>query len=550
MKLIECVPNFSEGRNRATLDAITAGIVSVPGVELLDVDPGADTNRTVVTFVGGPEAVAEAAFLSIARAADLIDMRTHQGKHPRMGATDVCPFVPVEGVTMEECADLARRLGERVGSELGIPVYLYEHAADGGRRSLAEVRRGEYEGLLDRTDQPDFGPSHNPSTGATAIGAREFLVAYNVNLNTQDRKLAHQVAQAVRELGTPRRDTAGRIVRDDTGKTVFDPGRFKECKAVGWYIDEYRRAQVSINLTDYNVTSVHAVFDACREEAAARGMRVTGSELVGLIPRTALLAAGDHYLRAQGRTVGIPEPERVQAAILSLGLEELGPFDPAEKVVEYRYGGVPDGLRTKSLTSFANELSTDSPAPGGGSVAALCGSLAGSLTAMVAALTHAKKGMEDRRDTMELLGVQAQALKDWFMEAVDRDTTAFNQVLAAIRLPKKTHEDLAVRETAMAAANVAATTVPLEVLEHAAKALELALQAVTDGNPNSVSDAGVAGACATAAARGASLNVRINLPGLAEDQQRRLLARHDTALDQANRLGNEVAAAVEAALAP
>jgi glutamate formiminotransferase/formiminotetrahydrofolate cyclodeaminase len=375
------------------------------------------------------------------------------------------------------------------------------------------------------------------------------LVAYNVNLNTRDRKLAHQVAQAIRELGTPRRDTEGRIVKDGNGKTVFDPGRFKECKAVGWYIDEYRRAQVSINLTDYNVTSVHAVFDACREEAAKRGMRVTGSELVGLIPRTSLLAAGDHYLRAQGKTTGIPESERVQAAILSLGLDELGVFDPEEKVVEYRYGGGPDGLRTMSLTGFADELSTDSPAPGGGSVAALCGSLAGSLTAMVAALTHAKKGMEDKRDAMESLGVQAQALKNWFMEAVDRDAAAFNQVLAAIRLPNKTDEDRAAREMAMEAANIAATTVPLEVLEHAVKSLELALHAVADGNPNSVTDAGVAGACATAAARGASLNVRINMPGLSDEERHRLRARHDIALDLADRLGSKVTAAVESALA-
>jgi glutamate formiminotransferase/formiminotetrahydrofolate cyclodeaminase len=352
----------------------------------------------------------------------------------------------------------------------------------------------------------------------------------------------------VRELGTPRRDSAGKLIKNDEGKTAFDPGRFKECKAVGWYIEEYRRAQVSINLTNYNVTSVHAVFDACREEAASRGMRVTGSEIVGLIPRTALLAAGDHYLLAQGRTTGVPEAERIQAAVLSLGLDELGPFDPADKVVEYRFGGAPAGLRSMSLSEFADELSTDSPAPGGGSVAALCGALAGALTAMVAALTHSKKGMEDKQVTMQSLGTQAQMLKDWFIHAVDRDTDAFNEVLAAIRLPRKTEADRLVREEAMAAANTGATVVPLEVLEHAVTTLELALEAAVNGNPNSVSDAGVAGACAVAAARGASLNVRINLDGLDPTAAAALVARHDDALVKALDLGDQVATAVDAVL--
>lgn len=548
MKLIECVPNFSEGRDLDKIDAITAEISAVPGVQLLDVDAGADTNRTVVTFVGEPEAAIDAAYRSIAKAAELIDMRFHSGEHPRMGATDVCPFVPVEGVTMDDCAELARRLAERVGSELNIPVYLYEHAAPGGRRSLADARSGEYEGLADRTDVPDYGPARNAKAGATAIGAREFLIAYNVNLNTRDRKLAHRVAQAVRELGTPQRDDAGRLIKDDNGKTVFTPGRFKECKAVGWYIDEYQRAQVSINLTDYNVTSMHAVFDACREEAAARGMRVTGSEIVGLIPRTALLAAGDHYLRAQGKTVGIPEADRIHAAVLSLGLDELGVFDPAEKVVEYRYGGTPAGLRQMSLAGFADELSTDSPAPGGGSVAALCGALAGSLTAMVAALTHSKKGMEDQQENMESLGRSAQALKDWFVAAVDRDTEAFNEVLAAIRLPRKTEADRSARDRAMVKANTGATLVPLEVLEHSVEVLELALEAARHGNPNSVSDAGVAGACGLAAAQGASLNVRINLAGLEPDTASSLGARHEAALSRALVLGADVATAVDGVL--
>jgi glutamate formiminotransferase/formiminotetrahydrofolate cyclodeaminase len=464
-----------------------------------------------------------------------------------MGATDVCPFVPVEGVTMEECIELAREVASRVGEELDIPVYLYEHAAHGDRRSLADARRGEYEGLADRADRPDFGPDLNPSTGATAIGAREFLIAYNVNVNTTDRRLAHQVAQAVRELGTPRRDDDGRIVKDENGKTVFIPGRFKECKAVGWYLAEYGRAQVSINLTNYTVTSMHAVFDACREEAAARGMRVTGSEIVGLIPRTALLAAGDYFLAKQGRTTGVPEAERVRTAVFSLGLDELAPFDPAEKVIEYRVGAGPGQLVAKDVTDFLDELSSDSPAPGGGSVAALCGALAGSLTAMVAALTHSKKGWEDSKDTMDDLGRRAQAAKDWFIAAVDRDTDAFNAVMAAVRLPKKTEADQRAREQAMAEANLGAAMVPLEVLERTGDVLELAL-AATSGNPNSVSDAGVAGACAEAAAHGASLNVRINLPSLSEEEQTMVRDRHDTALDRAVRLAREVAGATDEVL--
>lgn len=548
MQLIECVPNFSEGRDQAVIDAVTAEITGVDGAELLDVDAGADTNRTVVTFVGNRAAVAEAAFRSIAKAAELIDMRQHLGAHPRMGATDVCPFVPIDGATMEDCIELAREVAARVGNELDIPVYLYEHAAHDGRRSLADARRGEYEGLANRTDPPDYGPSSNPAAGATAIGAREFLIAYNVNVNTTDRRLAHQVAQAVRELGTPKRDDDGKIVKGADGKTVFIPGRFKECKAVGWYLEDYGRAQVSINLTNYNVSSMHAVFDACREEAAARGMRVTGSEIVGLVPRAALLAAGDYYLTKQGRTTGVPEAERIRTAVLSLGLDELTPFNPAEKVVEYRVGNGSGELATMRVADFLDELSTDSPAPGGGSVAALCGALAGSLTAMVAALTHAKKGWEDSKEAMDTLGVRAQSLEDWFIEAVDRDTTAFNAVLAAIRLPKKTEIDQAARNTAMAAANLGAAMVPLEVLEHAATALELALDAAANGNPNSVSDAGVAGACAEAAARGASLNVRINLPGLSPEEQDALGARHEAAMERVHDLAAKVAETVDSVL--
>ncbi|MEN8114294.1 MAG: glutamate formimidoyltransferase [Actinomycetota bacterium] len=548
MKLIECVPNFSEGRDMAVIDAITAEITGVDGAELLDVDPGAATNRTVVTFVGTPEAVEEAAFRAIAKAADLINMTGHTGEHPRMGATDVCPFVPVRGATMEDCAAIARSLGERVGSELGIPVYLYEHAALEGRRSLADARRGEYEALASREDSPDFGPAYNATTGATAIGARQFLIAYNVNLNTTDRRLAHQVASAVRTLGTATRGEDGKIIKNEHGKTVFAPGRFQEVKGVGWFIDEYARAQVSLNLTDSSVSPMHEVFEACREEATSRGMRVTGSEIVGLVPLEAMLTAGDHFLAAQGSTGGISESERIRVAIMSLGLDELGPFDPADKVIEYRFRGASTGLVAKTVTGFVDELSADSPAPGGGSVAALAGALSGALSAMVASLTFSKRGMEDARPHMESTGRDAQALKDWFLGAVDSDTDAFNDVLAAIRLPRKTDEDRAVREQAMAEANRAATIVPLEVLEHSVEALELALVATRDGNPNSVTDAGVAGACAVAAAEGASLNVRINLSGLEGDLSE-IVERHDAALSKARGLGAEVAAAVEEVLA-
>ena len=548
MKLIECVPNFSEGRDRAVIDAITARIKAVSGVALLDVDPGEATNRTVVTFVGGPAAVEEAAFAAIAAAGELIDMTTHTGEHPRMGATDVCPFVPMDGATMKDCVEIARRLGARVGTELGIPVYLYEHAAHGGRRSLAHVRSGEYEGLAGREDGPDFGPTHNARSGATAIGAREFLIAYNVNLNTSDRRLAHQVASAVRTLGTAQRDEAGKIVKDEEGKTVFTPGRFQEVKGLGWYIEEYDRAQVSLNLTDHHASPVHEVFDACREEATNRGMRVTGSELVGLVPLDAMLLAGDHYLAAQGATTGIPEAERIRAAIVSLGLDELGPFEPAQKIVEYRYRGSPEGLRTKSLADFADQVSTSSPAPGGGSVAALVGALSAALSAMIAAVTFGTTGMEDTRPAMESTGSQAQTLKDWFLAAVDRDADAFNEVMSAIRMPHETSEDTSARDAAMTAANLRATLVPLQVLEHCADALELALVVAERGNPNTVSDAGVAGTCAVAAAKGASLNVRINLEGLDGDTAE-IVERHDTALARARKLGKAVAGAVDAALA-
>jgi glutamate formiminotransferase/formiminotetrahydrofolate cyclodeaminase len=555
MKLVECVPNFSEGRDRRIIDAIAAEIAATPGALLLDVDPGAATNRTVITLIGTPEAVSEAAFRAIAQAARSIDMTRHRGEHARLGATDVCPFVPVSGATMDDCVALARALGRRVGEELGIPVYLYEAAATRPeRRSLADIRRGEYEGLAERmkdpSHRPDFGPAtFNARAGATVIGAREFLIAYNVNLNTRDRKLAQAIAQEIREAGKPKRGPDGKIVKDAGGATVTVPGRFKECRAVGWYIPEFGRAQVSINLTNYKVTPLHAVFDACCEEAGRLGLRVTGSELVGLIPREALLAAGDHFLSKQGKTTGIPEKERVHSAVLSLGLADLAAFDPAAKVIEYRYAGTPGGLAAMTVRDFADELSSDSPAPGGGSTAALCGALAASLSAMVAALTWSKAGMEPARPSMQAAGNESQALKDWFLAAVDRDTDAFNAVLAAGRLPKATAEDAQRRAAAIERANQGAAAVPLEVLESTVRALELALLCARDGNRSSISDAGVAGACALAAAEGAALNVRINVPLLTDRAfAAGLLARQRKALTRARELAEQVRLVVDAAL--
>jgi glutamate formiminotransferase/formiminotetrahydrofolate cyclodeaminase len=556
MKLIECVPNFSEGRDRAIIDAITREIDGTPDAALLDVDPGAATNRTVVTLAGPPDGVLEAAFRGIAKAAELIDMSRHEGAHARMGATDVCPFVPMQGATMQDCAELAERLGERVGRELGIPVYLYGEAARRPeRRRQPDGRAGEYEALPQKLADPDFAPDFGPAefsarSGATAIGAREFLIAWNINLNTRDRKLATRIAAELRETGKLERDERGKIVRDEDGRARRVPGRFRELQGGGWYIEEYGRAQISFNVMNYKTTPVHAVFDACREEAAKKGVRVTGSEIVGLIPLEAVLAAGDHYLGLQGQTTGVPESERVHAAVLSLGLAELAPFDPRDKIIEYRYRGAPRGLRAMRLTEFADELSSDSPAPGGGSVAALCGSLSSALSSMVAALTWSKKGMEDARPAMKEIGDRAQSLKDAFMVAVDRDTEAFNEVLAARRLPKKTDPERAARDEAIELANQAATRVPLSVLEAAVEALGLADRVAGEGLPASASDAGVAGACALAAAEGAALNVRINLPSLTDESvANEIRGTQESFLSRARDAAGEVRKTVDRVLA-
>lgn len=557
-QIVECVPNFSEGRDPAKIDEITAEIEKVKGVTLLDVDPGADTNRTVVTMVGAPDAVAEAAFRVIKRASEVLDMRTHRGAHARMGATDVCPFVPVRGVTMNDCAALARQVGERVGRELDIPVYLYEHAAASAkRRNLANVRAGEYEGLAARVGQPewkpDFGPDEfRPKAGATAIGAREFLIAYNVNLNTRSKKIAHDIALDVRERGRRQRDENGKVVRDADGNIVMLPGRFEECKAIGWYIPEYGAAQISINLTNYHVTAMHEVFDAIEEGAHRRGVRVTGSELVGLVPLEAIRRAGEHYLRKAGLSAGVPEAELVHAAIKSLGLDELSPFDPQDKIIEYRLRR--DGLLVdQTVAGFADELSSDSPAPGGGSVASLCGNLSAALTAMVTNLTVGKKGYEGAWEELKEVGYEAQQLKDAFRDDIDRDTDAFNVLFDAMRMKKKTDEEIAARDAAMLAATKLAIEVPLGVLERAVRAAELAGVAAAQGNRNSLSDAGVAALAARACADGAYYNVLINLADLSDAEwgaktlARAQAARHE-ALTAADRVAESVREELERSL--
>ncbi len=524
MKLVECVPNFSEGRDLEKVKAITCEIEAVPGVKLLDVDPGASTNRTVVTFIGDPESVKEAAFRAVAKAAEVIDMRLHKGAHSRIGATDVCPFVPVSGVTMEDCVRLAGELGSRIAGELGIPVYLYEAAArKPERRNLATVRTGEYEGLPEKFKDPrwapDFGqPVFNPKSGATVVGAREFLIAYNINLNTRDRKLAHEIALSLRESGRAKRDKEGNVVKDARGDTVNVPGKFKEVKSVGWYIEDYGVAQISVNFTNYKVTPVHVVFDEARKLAAKLGLRVTGSELVGLIPKEALLMAGRYYLEKQGKSPGVPEEELIRTAVRSLGLNDVAAFEPGKKIIEYQFKDTGPTLVGMTLREFANELSMDSPTPGGGSVAALCGALSAALSAMVANLTVGKKGYEEVREDMVATAVRAQALKDGLLGAVDRDTRAFNKVMDAFQLPKTTPEQALEKKRAVEEANKGATLVPLDVLEKAGEAVALARVTAAKGNKNSVSDAGVAGLAGLAAGEGAYYNILINLDGIADQE--------------------------------
>jgi len=541
MKVVECVPNISEGRRPEVYEAVARAAAAVPGVELLNVDPGAETNRTVITFVGDPEAALEGAFRLMEAALERIDMTGHKGAHARMGAVDVVPFVPVSGVTMDECAELARRLGERAGRELGIPVYLYEHAASRPeRRNLAEVRAGEYEGLAkklaDPEWQPDFGPAELvPRSGAAAIGARKFLVAYNVNLNTLDQRLANRVAFDIREKGRRRLDASGKAVLDGEGREVWDPGLLQGVKAVGWTIPEFGCAQVSINVTDLDATPLHVVFDTCVERATARGLRVTGSELVGLVPRSVLLDAGRHYLARMGRSTGVPESALVHTAIRSLGLSEVKPFDARERVIEYRLRPA-EPLASMTLRQFVDELSSDSPAPGGGSAAALAAACAGGLAAMVANLAHAKLGYEDRQPALERIAVRAQELGARMMAAIDADTAAFDRYLEALRMPKGSPEEQAARKRAVLEATLATIEVPLGTLEACPELIELCLEAAELGLEASVTDAGSGAELARAAAAAAFQNVCVNLPNLADPETReRLLSRADAAWESTRR---------------
>jgi len=555
MKLIECVPNFSEGKDMAIIDQIAAVIKEVDGVKLLDVDPGSDTNRTVVTFIGSPEGVAEAAFQAIRKASEIIDMSKHKGAHARMGATDVCPFIPVSEVTIEDCVKVSEEVGERVARELDIPVYLYEHSARvEDRQNLAVIRAGEYEGLEEKLKnphwKPDFGEAKfNAKSGATVMGCREFLIAYNINLNTGDKKLAKEIALNIREKGRWKRDEKRKIVRDEKGNKVRQPGIFQHCKATGWYIDEYKQAQVSMNLTNYKVTSVHKAFDEVCRQADKLGLRVTGSELVGLIPKEAMLMAGRHYLRKQGKSVGVPESELIRITIQSLGLEDISPFDPKKKIIESYVEDSPDALVNLTLTGFADELSTDSPAPGGGSVAALCGSLSTGLSSMVASLTYMKKGYKKIADEMDELAERGQILKKRFLDAIDRDTDAFNLVMKAMKMKAKTPEKNEAKAREIEKATKTATKIPYEVLEMTLESLDLAKIAAMKGNRNSVSDAGVAGLTALAAAKGAYYNVMINLPGIKDEEfKKEIREKADRNLEEACRRANEVEEMVKEAL--
>ncbi len=519
-KIIECVPNFSEGRNTEVINQITSAITSVDGVRLLDVDPGKDTNRTVVTFVGYPEYVIEAAFNAIKEASLLIGMAFHKGAHPRMGATDVCPLIPVSGISNKECVRYAEILAKRVGEELGIPVYLYGNAATRPERvKLPDIREGEYEALPEKLKkpefEPDFGPTlFNPSTGATAIGVRDFMLAYNVNLNTRDTKLAREIALNIRESGRAKRDENGTILRDENGKAIKVPGKLKFCQAAGWYIDEYGYTQVTMNLHNFRVTGLHTAFETVCDEATRLGLRVTGSELVGLLPKQALIDAGEYYLRKQGKAVGVPEESLIHTAILSLGLNDTTPFNPDEKIVEYAIREKGTKLVDRSVEKFTHELSSDSPAPGGGSISALSGALSAGLSSMVANLTFGKAGYQQHDEVMEDLAVKAQSLKRQYLSLVDNDTDAFNAFMSAVRMPKKTSEDKKLRNKTMKDAAKAMTKVPFETLKLAVSLLELSETAVTKGNANALSDAAVGAIQAEAAAEGAWLNVMINLPSI------------------------------------
>ncbi|MBR4489169.1 glutamate formimidoyltransferase [bacterium] len=526
-KIIECVPNFSEGRDMAVIDKITAEIKKVSGVRLLDVDPGYDTNRTVVTFVGEPEAVKQAAFAAVKKSHELIDMRHHKGAHPRFGACDVCPVIPVSGVTMDECVEIAHDLGKRLGEELDYPVYFYEYAATSPeRRNLATVRSGEYEGLeaklKDPKWKPDFGPAEfRPTKGATAVSARDFLIAYNINLNTTNAKKANAIALRLREQGYPEKDADGNPKLDANGKKIMHPGMFKNCKAIGWYVDDFKRAQISINLTNYHVTNMFHVFDAASKLAEEKGLRVTGSEIVGVLPKEALIEAGIHYLEKQGTCAGQSEAELIKIAEQSLGLSDVVKFKPEEKVIEYMVKET-KGLSDITVTEFSDLLASDAPAPGGGSVAALCGSLAAALGSMVANLTYNKKGYKEHNEKMNTVAKDMQVRRAELLHLIDKDTNAFNIMMAAMKAQNAAKkagnpDEIAAADKNMDEANKYAISVPLQVMEKTYELLPNLKTVGEFGNINAASDAGVGALLVQAGVKAAGLNVKINLKNFAKE---------------------------------
>lgn len=541
-QLIECVPNFSEGRNPVIIKQIEQAIESVESVKLIDTDPGSATNRTVITFVGTPAEVCEAAFRAAQKAIELIDMRSHKGAHPRFGAMDVCPLIPVSNITMEEVADFARKLGQRLATELRIPVYCYEFAAfEDKRRNLANCRQGEYEALPQRIGteewKPDFGPQQwneqIARTGATAVGARNFLIAYNVNLNTTSVRRANAVAFDVRERGRVKREgdpITGKIVKNVQGETVYEPGLLKAVKGIGWYIEEYGMAQISMNLTDLSVTPLHQAFDTVCERATARGLRVTGSELVGVVPLKAMLDAGKYFLKKQQRSTGLAEDEIIKIAVQSMGLNELYPFDPQKKIIEFILEADSGQKKLTHLTleKFANKTASEEPAPGGGSVSAYLGALGASLGTMVANLSAHKRGWDHRWEEFSNQAEKGMELQSQLLKLVDDDTRAFNQLMDAFSLPKTTEPEKQARKKAIRAATLEAMAVPLAVMETAFKALDLLEYQAINGNPNSVSDAGVGALCARSAILGAGLNVKINGSTLMDDPNAlQMLSRAD-----------------------
>ena len=521
-KLIECVPNISEGRDKEKIELISKVVEKVEGVKLLNVDPGNATNRTVITFIGEPQNVIDAAFLLVKTAQENIDMSTHKGEHPRMGATDVCPLVPISNITMQETVEWAQKLAKKIGNELGIPVYCYEEAATKPeRKNLANCRSGEYEAMSKKIEtkewKPDYGPDKFNETvkksGVTAVGARDFLIAYNVNLNTTSTRRANSIAFDIREAGRIKREGGkldGKIIKDKKGNPLREPGMFKSVKGIGWFIKEYNIAQISYNLTDINVSPLHLVFDKTCEQATKKGIRVTGSELIGLVPKKVLIDAGEYFLNKQKRSLGVPESEIINIAVKSLGLDDLFDFNPKERIIEYLIEEPKEKLSSLSLTDFANETSSESPAPGGGSISAYCGTLAASLTTMVANLSSHKRGWDDRWEFFSDWAKKGLDVQNELIDLVDKDTDAFNQIIESIRLPKGTEEEIKKRNEAISKATKNAILVPLSIMEKAYDCMKITKEMALHGNPNSISDAGVASLCAIAAIKGGLLNVKIN----------------------------------------